>query len=206
MQRNTEKQSTEKRDEIMQYAEDKLNAYMEEWCGMECSGGEMRGQRGCNIERFVRKVINKIGKLYDIDFTALNGNDDKKELKIPNTEISKQHQVDVHVYLDGKFVAAIECKAYLDSCYYVRACDDFHLFKRFNYDVKNYIFALENSIKDETKMFTDHTTENICDDVFYVLDGKRSSAKPIYIEKYRKSINKKLLATFIDSMLALGVV
>ncbi len=33
---------------------------------------------------------------------------------------------------------------YLDSCYYVRACDDFKLFKKFGYNIKTFIFTLED--------------------------------------------------------------
>ena len=63
---------------------------------------------------------------------------------------------------------------YLDSCYYVRACDDFKLFKKFGYNIKTFIFTLEDSIKKETKLFTDYLTDNVCDDIFYMLDGKKN--------------------------------
>ena len=134
----------------------------------------MRGDRGENIENFVKKVINLFNIEYGVNVYAIKGNDDKKELKIPNTEIKKEHQVDIHIYKNDIFIAVIECKAYLDSCYYIRACNDFTLFKKFGYNVKKYIFTLEDSIKDDTKIFIDYETDNVCDDIFYMLDGKRS--------------------------------
>ena len=106
--------------------------------------------------------------------------------------------------MNGIFVAVIECKAYLDSCYYVRACDDFKLFKKFDYNVKKYIFTLENAICEDTKLFIDFTNENICDDIFYLLDGKRTSSKPVYDIKHKKQINKKELIKFIDLIFMIG--
>jgi hypothetical protein len=197
------------KETIMEKMLSELNGIMDKWCenySNNCSGGKMRSDRGSDIEIFVRNSINNIGKMFGINLIAKKGSEDKKELKI-NTqykEIIKQHQVDIHIYLNDTFIAVIECKAYLDSCYYVRACDDFTLFKKFNYSVKNYIFTLENSIDEDTKIFTDHITENICDDIFYILDGKRSSSNPIYDIKNRKQINEIKFNRFIEFVYMLG--
>jgi hypothetical protein len=155
----------------------------------------------------VKNVIKMFVTTYGIRVDALKGSNDKKELVLNhnNKIIKKDHQVDIHIYKDDVFIAVIECKAYLDSCYYVRACDDFRLFKKFGYNVKNYIFSLENSIDENTKLFTDVVTENVCDDIFYMLDGKRTSTKPIYDKKHKKIINKEKLTYFIQSMYILLV-
>ena len=169
-----------------------------------CSGGEMRGFRGQSIEQFVIDSINFIGTSIGRNFHAIKGDLDKKLLAIPDApHISHQHQVDVHVYLDDRFVAAIECKAYLDKCYYTRACDDFSLFRKFGHDIRTYIFAFEDSISAESKIFVDYINGNVCDDVFYMVDGKRSSSKPIYHPDHRKSINYVKFYRFIQKMFAL---
>lgn len=205
-----ENQCDIKRD-IIQTMEMDLSTIIDEWCKSSangCIGGEMREKRGSDIETFVRASINKIGEKLNINLHARCGNDDKKDLivNLPNgKKVIKKHQVDVHIYLDGCFVAVIECKAYLDSCYYVRACDDFKLFKKFDYNVKNYIFTLENAIGEDTKLFTDFVNEYICDDIFYMLDGKRTSSKPVYDMKHKKPINKKELTKFIDFIFLLGL-
>jgi len=185
-----------------------LQCVMDEWCNTysnNFSGGKMRNDRGDGIETYVRNLINKLGRLLNVDLVAKRGNDDKKDLVIDlqDKQIKKKHQVDVHIYLNGTFIAVIECKAYLDSCYYVRACEDFKLFKKFGYNVKSFVFTLENSIDEDTKIFTDHITDNICDNVFYILDGKRVSTKPIYDSKFRKPINTKNLYDFIDVLCTL---
>jgi len=190
-------------DNIIENSYVELNNIMDNWCknyDENFSGGKMRGDRGEHIENFVKNVINRFNTEYGVNVRAVKGNDDKKELKIPGTEIKKYHQVDIHIYKNDIFIAVIECKAYLDSCYYVRACDDFKLFKKFGYDIKQYILTLENSIDENTKIFTDVITDNVCDDIFYMLDGKRASAKPVYDKKYKKPISKEKLAYFVRSM------
>lgn len=198
------------KETVIQTAEIEISNIIDEWCKSNangCSGGEMREKRGSDIETFVRTTINKIGEILNIDLHARCGNDDKKDLIInlpDGKKLTKQHQVDVHIYMNGTFVAVIECKAYLDSCYYVRACDDFKMFKKFDYNVKNYIFTLENAIGEDTKLFTDFINEYICDNIFYILDGKRTSSKPVYDIKHKKPINKNELTKFINFIFMLG--
>ena len=182
-----------------------LNSIMDNWCKNfedNCSGGKMRGDRGEDIENFVKNIIQNLSDVYKVNIRAIKGTNDKKQLLLNYKDqiIKKDHQVDIHLYKEDQFIAVIECKAYLDSCYYVRACDDFRLFKKFGYNTKNYIFSLENSIDENTKVFTDVVTDNVCDDIFYMLDGKRSSAKPVYDKLHKKPINKNNLTYFIKSL------
>jgi len=186
----------------------KLARIMDSWCEShvsDYSGGKMRDARGADIETFVRETITDVGKIMGRNLVAIKGDNDKKELKVvvDGEEIKKDHRVDVHIYLDGRFIAVIECKAYLDSCYYVRACDDFKLFKKFGYNIKQYVFTLENSLAENTKKFHDHVTDHVCDDVFYILDGKRSSTKPVYDAQYKKPINEKNMSNFVDHVCGL---
>ena len=188
-------------ENIIKKSYDKLNNIIDNWCDNfdnNLNEGKMRECRGNNIENFIKYVIELFNNIEGNNIYAIKGTDDKKELRIPGTNIKKYHQVDIHIYKNNKFIAIIECKAYLDSCYYVRACDDFKLFQKFGYPVKHTIFTLENSIDEDTKIFTDHLNDHICNDVFYILDGKRSSAKPIYDEKYKKMINHDNFVRFID--------
>lgn len=108
-----------------------------------------------------------------------------------------------HVYFNNQFVAVIECKNYLDSCYYSRACHDFLLFQKFGYSLQNFIFSIEDSIKNDSRLFMDIIHENICHEIFYIVDGKRSSTKPIYNLQYMKKINDKKLKIFFEKIYAL---
>jgi hypothetical protein len=192
-------------DNIIETSEIELNNIIDKWCHnyeLNYNGGKMRYDRGNDIEIFCKNIITKINNLYKLNAYAIKGNDDKKELSLHHKDniIIKQHQVDIHIYKNDIFIAVIECKSYLDSCYYVRTCDDFKLFKKFGYNIKNYIFSLENSIDEKTKIFTDVITDNICDDIFYIFDTKRSSSKPLYNKKYKKPINKEKLIYLITSL------
>lgn len=189
--------------QVQAHAITKLEAIMDGWCTNYeggCTGGKMRGDRGEEIETFVKDIIHLLGQTLQLNLVAKKGSDDKKVCRIYEKNIQKNHQVDIHVYYNQKFIAVIECKAYLDSCYYVRACEDFKLFKKFGYPVKHYIFTLENSIDEDTRIFTDYITDFVCDKVFYMLDGKRSSSKPIYDKKYRKPIHQANLYDFLSTI------
>lgn len=160
------------------------------------TGGKMRSSRGNDIESFICYCVDFIANHEDINLVAKKGMFDKKTIEI--NEIKKDHQIDIHIYYNDKFVAVVECKAYLDHCMYIRACDDFKIFKKFGYTLKNAIFALEDNLEHNSKVFSDHVNENICDHYFCILDGKRNSSKPIYDKRFKKDINKKSLKDFID--------
>jgi len=182
----------------------KLDEIMKKWSDTHSNnytGGKMRCDRGEDIETFVRHCIEFIAENEGINLVAKRGETDFKVLTI--NEVKKDHQVDIHVYLDDTFIAVIECKAYIDHCMYVRACDDFKIFKEFGYSVKNMVFAMEDAMKDESKIFTDHVNHGICDKCFFILDGKRSSAKPVYDQRFKKDINKDKVKAFIDYLFLL---
>ena len=195
-------------DIIVDHLVDRLEGVMTGWRkshSANCSGGKMRGDRGEDIETFVRDAIAMIREVTGKDIIAKKGSTDQKDLVliIDGQPIRKQHQVDVHLYVEGAFRCVIECKAYLDSCYYVRACDDFRLFRRFDFPLTHYIVALENSIDSDTRRFHDHVTDHICHDVFFLLDGKRSSSKPVYDDRFPKKTNRTKMTQFVDALIAL---
>ena len=195
-------------DPIVEKLRIDLEGVMQKWRDSyvaDYSGGKMRGDRGEDIESFVRDAIHYIAECTGKKLVAKRGESDKKELclAIGDDIIKKKHQVDIHLYIDNVFSCVIECKAYLDSCYYVRACDDFRLFRKFGFPVKHAIFTLENCIDSNTKQFYDHLTDKVCDNVFYLLDGKRSGSKPIFDERHKKPVNVEKLAEFVDFIVSL---
>lgn len=199
----TENSSTEQKkvdastfEKIVKEQKRKLEHIFENWTKGKKTGGQMRHLRGGDVESFVSDTVNLIGVMEKIDLQAKKGTSDMKMLKVNG--IQKKHQVDIHIYLNSEFIAVIECKNYLDKCFYERACDDFLAFKRSRYSLKNYVFSIEDSIKHETITFTNSLKENICDDIFYIVDGKRSSTKPLY--QFRKKVNTKKLERFIRSI------
>jgi len=180
----------------------RLNSILEKWYELydnQCSEGKMRYNRGRDIENFVINTINSFGNRYHINLVAVRGADDKKKIVI-NKKSTFYQQVDVHIYYNDKFISVVECKSYLDSCYYARACDDFIKFREGGYILENYVFTLEDSMKQNTRTFNDCMTNNICDKIFCLMDGKRSSKKPIYNRKYTKKINIQSINVFINTL------
>jgi site-specific DNA-methyltransferase (adenine-specific) len=173
-----------------------LDLIIHEWKkNINISEGKMRSIRGSDIENFVLDTVNKIGLACDTKLYAKNGNKDQKILE--NGSVSKKHKLDIHIYKNDIFDSVIECKSYLDSCYYSRACHDFKIFDKFGYNLKYYIFSLEDSINDETKLFTDIIYDNICNDIFFCVDGKRSSRKPLF--KQTANCNRQAISRFVKT-------
>jgi site-specific DNA-methyltransferase (adenine-specific) len=181
-------------EEFIEKCSEDLEMTIKKWKQLvNISEGKMRSIRGNDIEKFVLDVINNIGLVCDINLHAKNGNKDKKILEFDT--ISKKHQVDIHIYKNDIFDSVIECKSYLDSCYYNRACSDFKIFDKFGYNLKYYIFSLEDCINHQTRLFTDIIYDNICDDIFFCIDGKRNSGKPLF--KKDAICNREVLSRFV---------
>jgi hypothetical protein len=97
-------------------------------------------------------------------------------------------------------VLFVEAKAYLDSCYYERACHDFKLMKMTHPDVPCIVVSLENSIADNTFAFTNKVFDDVCSKVFFLCAGKRCSTKPLYQQEFQKTIDPEGLVTYLLSL------
>lgn len=160
------------------------------------TGGKIRAGRGNIVETMVDMICKSLG------IECRVGTSDLQRISIVSNgkEYSQEHQVDRHLYVGGRLIAVVECKAYLDSCYYVRACSDFKRMKKLHPNIKSYVFALENSISDEAVVFTDVDYDKSCDGIFYMCTGKRSSSKPIYKKEFAKVIRPESLASFVEQL------
>lgn len=109
--------------------------------------------------------------------------------------------MDIHVYVNKILILVVECKSYVDSCFYKRALDDIRIFKEFSkIPPTGLIFALEDGMSDTTKIWYDHYTKQACDGLFCILDGKRSSERAIYKEGMGKSVNPEKLNDFLEKI------
>ncbi len=167
-------------------------------------GGVIRAARGELVEKIVDIVCNSIREKGH-NIVARVGDSDLQTITISSADASysKKHQVDRHIWVNDSLEAVVECKSYLDSCYYERACNDFKIMKIKHPNVKCYILSLEDSIGDESRIFTDAIFGNICNGIYHLCNGKRSSAKPIYRREYYKPIQQPSLVRFIRSICSL---
>lgn len=160
-------------------------------------GGGIRLLRGITCETMVDiiceslNIESRVGSS-DFQLITITGRDGK--------EYSTRHQVDRHLYYNNKIIAVVECKSYLDSCYYTRACSDFKRMSVLHPNIKKYIFALENNISDSTIAFTDVEFDYVCNDIFYMCNGKRKSKKPIYEKDFSKELVYENVERFINEL------
>ena len=100
--------------------------------------------------------------------------------------------VDKHVHIDGKFVMAIECKAYTENAMIKRILVDFHLLKTVCPNISCFLFQLESQLTGDYSAlpktvfgsFSTHSImsyfENVDLHIFTLLEGERSITKPIH--------------------------
>jgi len=100
-------------------------------------------------------------------------------------------QVDKHVEIENELRIICEAKTYLDKTYVERASSDFNIIKKYNKigdkKIFSYIISLQDCVKKETLAF--FMRDGHIDNVFILMDLKRSGEKPIWDPRYRKSIN-----------------
>lgn len=159
-------------------------------------GGELRSARGNSTEQIVDIVCRYLRETLGLNLESRVGKDDEQTITV--RDCTKKHQVDRHVYFNGRLVLIVEVKAYLDACYYTRACNDFKVMRIAHPDVKTVLLSLENGVADDAIVFTDAVFGDVCDKICYLCNGKRSSGKPMYRPEFRKPIEKEGLRSFIE--------
>lgn len=106
-------------------------------------------------------------------------------------------RVDRHLYKDGNLLLLGECKANLDRCFIERTSSDLgRIIQGVPDRPGTFILALEDSISASAYNF--YMDEGNIDHVFYLCDGKRSSAKPLWSREFRKEINEDKLESFLN--------
>lgn len=165
----------------------------------EALGGKLREARGTLVEGIIDVICSKLG------IESRVGDNDLQVIRVEADGVvhTMEHQVDRHLYHGGKLIAVVECKAYLDACMYVRACSDFKRMKKLHPTIKSFLFALEDSQAAKAKAFTDVDFDNVCDGIFHMCDGKRSSSKPLYTRQYAKEIVRAKFEAFVTALKAL---
>lgn len=162
-------------------------------------GGKIRQSMGNLGEELAKAAWIEVAKIYaDISrpIEPKKGETDRKKCVNKNGNCYYAH-VDEHCYIEGKFVLAIESKSYLDSCYYARASSDFRLLKEYyNPSLICVVLSMEDAAKESSKKFIED--EGWVDATFILIDGKRSSAKPIWNKKFYKKLNHEKVGKLVD--------
>lgn len=155
-------------------------------------GGKIRATRGDLVETIVKELWKELS----------NSNSFKKE-KFTIISSCGQYKIkkglDIHLYKNEVLVGMVECKTYLDEPMLQRAISDAE--ELINYNVPKVVVALENAMDDET--FCYWLSKNKLNNIFILVNGKRSSGKPLYDKNYFKNLNKSSFNDLYNWMLGL---
>jgi len=119
-------------------------------------------------------------------------------------------KTDLHVFIDGKFIMAIECKAYTENAMMKRILVDFTLLKAVHPNFDCVLFQLESQLGGDYSnlgeitlgSFSTHTLLsffNINLLIITLLQGERKVDQPIHIPKYYKPLTKESLDRTIQT-------
>lgn len=161
-------------------------------------GGKMREHMGALVENLLTMIWSQetggyTGKQEE-SYTAYNVRGDRLVFKM-----------DRFCYASDKSLRLFgECKTYLDRTFFQRADNDFHILKGIMWEknVASVVFALERALPKETINF--YMARRNIDKIFFLLDGPRNSARPIWKSEFRKSINVQKLKEFIQYAKIIG--
>jgi len=158
------------------------------------AGGKVRQKNGNLVESIVGIIIKELCKLIEIDEYKITGkSEDSIRISSKNGYIDAS--VDVHMSINNKSVLFSECKTYLDKCYLDRANSDLSHFKKLDSNNSCIIVSLENAVATNAENY--FLDEGTIDKIFYLVDGKRSSSKPIWKSEFYKPINIDVLKELI---------
>lgn len=148
------------------------------------TGGQQRAKRGKLVETMIEAIWTSLGGTFTSDkFLTQRG----------DTEIKMA--LDRNLYKGDKLVAMVECKSYLDLCYLERAeWNARELSEGAGIQAPKFILALQDSVN-ATSMGYVLAGKHI-EDIFFLVDRKRSSTKPLYKQEFYEDIDEGLFDKF----------
>jgi hypothetical protein len=157
------------------------------------AGGKVRQINGDLVERIFSKVVDLTFQLNNLSVKVTGKKQDSEKITSKNGGFINV-SVDVHARSE-KINFFSECKTYLDKCYLDRASSDLKHFKKGSKNIC-LIVSLENAVaKNAETYFLD---EGYVDKIFYLVDGKRNSSKPIWKKEHYKPLNKSRVLDLIN--------
>ena len=194
------------------------------------SGGEIRSAKGKLVEEMISDVIQLSWRNLGGSLKRLSLGD-KKTFKVPIQDAyidklpeeirefinSRKHQhfyraqVDKHVFINGRFVMGIECKAYAENAMLKRILVDFQLLKSLHPSLICCLFQLESMLGGDysnplksphygnpsTHTLMSHFPE-VTLNIITLLEGDRDINKPIHKPDYYKPLRHVSLERAID--------
>ncbi len=165
---------------------------------------------GGNLDRL--KFVNKKHKIYvQKEHTETFPQEIQNEINTNQSNIYYEAGVDKHVHIDGKFVMAVECKAYTENAMLKRILVDFYLLKKLFPNLTCCLLQLETqlggenifpSIDSQIANRSTYTLMSYFPDVdlqiMTLLEGKRLVTKPIHELEYFKEMKPEFVESAIQ--------
>lgn len=199
--------------------------------GDRAYGGVIRAKKGSLVEVIAKSLVG-------IAWDRLGGNAsrlgfDHKKIKIPmkpdyvnrlkNEEVARfvsahlsQYNyglsTDVHVWIDGRFVLGIECKAYTENAMLKRILVDFTLLRQVFPSLKCALLQLESQLTGDYSRILNrvtygskptHTLLSYFDVdlvIITLLEGERKVDQPIHKQEFFKRLPSESIDKALDSL------
>lgn len=196
-------------------------------------GGVIRAGKGMLVESLGKSLVEIAWKELGYDAKGLSM--EKQTVKIPlnknylsrikSPEVKKYIEenikkfyyplkTDIHIYIDGKFTIAMECKAYTENAMLKRILVDFTLFKQVYPNLSFVLLQLESQLGGDYSSVNSvkygspstHTLLSYFDidlNILTLLEGERKVDKPIHKSKYYKSLQSQNILVALNVMKSL---
>jgi hypothetical protein len=150
--------------------------------------------------------------IQDSYIAAINDKEIRNHIQRYKVKFKYKLSVDKHVFINNKFVIAIECKAYTENAMMKRILTDFMLLKTKYPELKTFLFQLESQLGgDYSKLnqvtFGSYTTHTLASyfpsvdlEIVTLLRGERRIDEPIHKEEYFKPLEKEQLSRALAVM------
>ena len=199
----------------------------------ETYGGHLRSEKGALVENLAKKIVqtawaNLGGAPERLSFEQPKG---PKKVRIPIREdaihtlpppaIEKIKKgdlfyydlmVDVHVFIDNKFVLGIECKSYTENAMLKRILIDFYLLKTKHPELNCCLLQLETqlggvndvpgnaNVGNRTTYTLMSYFPNIDLEIITLLEGQREVDKPIHKKEHFKEMKPEFVRAAIEQI------
>ena len=177
-------------------------------------GGEVRGKKGMLVESLTSKMVLLSWSQLGCDPKRISINNKRIKIPIQEEYLNKQENldeikdsyfscsVDRHIFIDGKFVAGIECKSYTELAMLKRILFDFNLLKTKHPNIDCLLVQLESNFGNSNFGF--HTLKSYFPkvelEVITLLEGERNSKKPIHKPEFYKPLKSEDIQSSINKI------
>ena len=192
-------------------------------------GGYIRAKKGNLVEEIAKRLIRAAWFLKKGSVRGLSLND-KRKFKIPikedyirtikNKEIREfvqanienyhiNHGLDIHAFVDDKFILAVECKAFTENAMLKRIIFDSYLLKTKFPDLRFALVQLESQLTGDYSAlnqvtYGSHSTHTLLSyfdvdiNIFTLLKGERKVKRPIHKPGFYKPLEKQSLRKTVE--------